>query len=214
MTELDFIPPAYHQQVSRRRTIHAQGLWAVALGVAMVVWFWSNHVQVARAEEHLAERQREWTSISDRQRCFDELAAERARLEVRESAVNALDDEASLSIVLAELGILLPDGAVLTGFTLDTAATDGLDAAPAVARQPQPSPTSPARPAHSSVTTLKLIGAAPTNVHISAFTARLSGSPVFFDVSTGIIRDAAIGDRQVRHFEVECAVTLQEGGPK
>ena len=61
---------------------------------------------------------------------------------------------------------------------------------------------------------LKLVGAAPSNVLVSTFTARLGGSPLFRDVQTGMVKDAVVAAHKVRQFEVECLVVPQTGGAR
>lgn len=232
MTDLDFIPATYHATLTSRRTVRTQFGWGIGLIVAMVTWIWVHQVSSASASAELDQAHSQWGQLSESFRYMEELLTERELLEQRARVLDSLDDPASLVVVLAELSHLLPDGAVITQLMLDSVEGRHLSAIPQVVYQvPGVAPANtvkdsaadkngresdknsrrewrPVRPK------LHITGAAPTNVHISAFTAKLGGSPLFTDVNTDFVRDATFAGRQVRQFGVDCLILPQQGGEK
>lgn len=217
MTDLDFIPSVVHQAASRRHSAKMQSLWGIGLAFVMVLWLSMHRMEVSRAEEQLESARTEQRQWSDRQRFFEVLRGEQMQLECQAEAREAVNDRASLVTVMAELGALLPEGALLTELSL-TAPT--LDAA----TEPLPPPPPPSAnkaggaPAPASPSAkwprLKIVGAAPSNVLVSTFTARMGGSALFRDVQASEVKDGQLAGRRVRMFSVECEVVPQKGGAR
>lgn len=214
MNEIDFIPPAWHAEVRSRRLARSHGTWAAVLATAMGLWLWAHEVQMARAQEHLADSRERLAELRKSQAYFDELLARRADLSARRRLLQSLDDPASLVISAAELSALLPQGLAMTDLAFELTPSP---VAPAPAREALPAAGTPApRDAAGAVSDcrgylLRVVGAARNNLFISAFTARLGSSPLFRDVITDVVRDGVFADRQVRHFEVHCSVLQQCG---
>lgn len=222
MTDFDFIPPQYHELVNRRRVSHAQALWGIALAVTMGLWLWSHQLRVAVAHSDLESAREQWAALELQRETIQQLATKHRRLAQLAGVLRGLNDSASLTVTLAELGALLPDGTVLTRL-----AYESRSAPPPQSVQP-PVTAPPARPSGSAgvgvaaappadtglITRLRLTGAAQSNNFYSAFAARLGGSPLFRDVHTSNIKDAVIAGRNVLRFEIECDVLPQEGDPK
>ncbi|MEE8170886.1 MAG: PilN domain-containing protein [Phycisphaerae bacterium] len=214
MTDFDFIPPSYHDDVIHRDRARDRFLLGVALVIVMGGWFWAHEVQVVEAREHASLLTHEWTQFSRQRSTFDRLAADRERLQRRLEILAAMDDPASLTIWLAELGTLLPTGTVLTELTYESRALPDLPqqaggrAAPARSAMGNTAERAPI------VTRLRLVGAAQSNSYYSAFTARLGGSPLFRNVNTSAVRETEFADRRVLQFDVDCTVLPHEGGAK
>lgn len=225
MNDLDFIPPVFHAAAARRRTCRAQAVWGLAMVVMMSVWSWAHHLKEVRASADLTAAREQQALVHDRKRFLDAQAVEHQKLSSRQGVLESLNDAASWVVVLAEISALLPDGAVLTDVSVN-AVVDPLIVAPAPptaatsggAKGPGGTGAAAAvdtmEDDEQTLPTLRLIGAAPSNLHISAFTAKLGGSPLFRDVQTSYVRDATFGDLKVRQFEVVCRVLRQTGGSK
>ncbi|MCK6483883.1 MAG: PilN domain-containing protein [Phycisphaerae bacterium] len=220
MNEIDFIPPAYHAAAARRRTCRAQAVWGLAMVVMMCVWSWSHHISEVRAAADLAAAREQRALVEGRKQFLDAQTVEHQMLSSRMSILESLDDAASWVVVLAEISALLPDGAVLTDVSVNAVVDSRAPtASPGAAKGSGAGTgagavTEAAEEDESTLPTLRLIGAAPSNLHISAFTAKLGGSPLFRDVQTSYVRDATFGDLKVRQFEVVCRVLRQTGGSK
>lgn len=218
MNDMDFIPATYHHATARRRSARTQVLWGVGMAAVMAAWLWVHGVEMARAQDQLQAVRVEQEQLSARKRFFDELVSERVRLQARDAVQEAVNDSASWVVVMAELSTLLPDGALLTDIAIDAGeelpAVRRLAVDPAGAAVQSPGMNAAPAPASKGWPRLKLVGAAPSNVLVSTFTARLGGSPLFRDVQTGMVKDAVVAAHKVRQFEVDCLVVPQTGGAR
>jgi len=227
MTDFDFIPSHYHEAASRRRVRHTQSLWGVALAAAMAAWLWSHRVQMAAAQDELNQVREQWGQLEMQRRTFTDLMQRRQQLMSVDAVLRRIDDRASLTVTLAELGALLPDGNVLTKLVYGSRPVTVMDDAGTAGRSNDPTrrvaqPAAPGTPGTGTApipvsriaTTLRLVGAAQSNNYYSAFAARLGGSSLFRDVHTSAVKEATFAGRKVLQFEIECDVLPQEGGPR
>lgn len=217
MNDIDFIPAAWHADVRSRRHVRSHVAWVIALAAVMGLWLWSHQMRMGAAHAAIDNGRARLDELRRSQAFFDDLLAERAKLAAQAALVRDLDDIASLTVILSELAALLPDGLAVTELNYDVQRPPPVAPPPTTATPTQGAgqpvtATVVARPCAESV--LRLTGAARNNLFISAFTARLGGSPLFRDVITDMVRDATFIDRQVRLFELHCRVLPQTGGAR
>ncbi len=221
MADLDFIPASFHAAQTFRRHRRSQVVWGTVMVVVMCVWLWFHRVDSTSAQDRLAGMREQWTELQQSHRYYDALLAERDALARRQDMLEALDDPASLVVVLRELSVLLPEGTAATALTIDmnpprAAANSAVDVPRASSAAP---PSASGQPAiASSLRTrrprLTLVGAGVSNVQVSDVAARLGSSALFRDVITQLVRDASYGEREVKQFEIECDILPHQGGPK
>ena len=148
----------------------------VVAGTAM-----SQRTQVTRLEQSIAQVDNESRALAPQIARVNQLAQERAELDLRMGIINRLEKGRTQSVrLMDELAKCVPDHLWLSGATQDAG------------------------------TALHLEGVTYSNLVVSDFMSRLERSPMFANVELEVAEKGAAGDKDVVKFRVNCQITPDE----
>ena len=141
----------------------------------------SQRTRAAGLEKSIAQIDAESRALAPQIARVNQLAKERAELDLRMGIINRLEKGRTQSVMLMdELARCVPDHLWLTGATQDAG------------------------------TSLHLDGVTYSNLVVSDFMSRLERSPMFANVELEVAERGTVGDKEVVKFRLACQVTPDE----
>jgi len=138
----------------------------------------SQHSRVTTLQQSIEQVDSESRALAPQIARVNQLAKERAELDLRMGIINKLEKGRTQSVrLMDELARCVPDHLWLTGASQEAG------------------------------TTLNLEGVTYSNLVVSDFMARLARSPMFANVELGVAERGALGDHDVVKFRITCQVT-------
>lgn len=141
----------------------------------------SQNTAVGTLEQSIAKVDNESRVLAPQIARVNQLAQERAELDLRMGIIGRLEKGRTQSVrLMDELARCVPDHLWLTGATQDAGST------------------------------LELEGVTYSNLVVSDFMSRLDRSPMFANVELGVAEKGNAGDKSVVRFHISCQVTPDE----
>ena len=191
MKELDFLPQAYHEGLRRRLQTRRNLLMCVGLGLAMACLHGLNFTRINSAQAALNDLHNGSGGWQTAKSQLAALEAQRDTCRRRLDLINRVEDAAPLDAAMGEVTRLLSESMALTAVHIDASASD-----PATGK-PDKSVSA------TGATRARLVGVAATDVEVGIFLGKLSGCPLFSDVTLSYSREARGSGRKMREFEVK-----------
>jgi len=138
----------------------------------------SQHSRMVSLQQSISQVENESRALAPQIARVNQLAKERAELDLRMGIINRLEKGRTQSVrLMDELAKCVPDHLWLTGASQDAG------------------------------TALNLEGVTYSNLVVSDFMARLARSPMFSNVELGVAERGTLGEHDVVKFRITCQVT-------
>lgn len=152
-----------------------------AAGIVIAATSMAQQSRITALEKSISEVEAQSRALAPQIERVNQLAKERAELDLRMGIINRLEKGRTQSVrLMDELARCVPDHLWLTGTTQDAG------------------------------TTLNLEGVTYSNLVVSDFMSRLERSPMFANVELDVAERGNVTDKQVVKFRVSCQVTPNE----
>ena len=201
MKDLDFLPRQYRDARRRQRRRRSNLRYSLVLAMALLGLHVANASRIRSAEAALGALVADggvWESARAQVTSFQ------ARKDIRETQgalVSALEDNAPVDSVIAEITALLSKSMAIRSLVVQVVPTD------AAARKDGPSPAGEPGPGRTRV---QLVGVAANDVEVGVFFGRLSACPLFEEVTMTFCHETQVAERPMREFELKFAVKRVE----
>jgi Tfp pilus assembly protein PilN len=204
MRELEFLPSWYPSLRRRKRIIVLQAWALVVLILGMGMWLFMAQRNIAdrKVEHDAVAEQLTQTRMALRQ--LDEYTALRQQLQQQHEVLRKLGLHVEASRLLSALDRVMPREMTLLEINIDTKEM----IRPIDLNAPKDSKKQ--QPPMDRRLTVKLKAVAPTNVDVANFLAELTNVPFFENVAPRGIDPRIERGHEMRQFEVEFAVNLNE----
>jgi type IV pilus assembly protein PilN len=157
------------------------GVMLLAAGLVVAGTVMSQHSRAAQLEKSIAEVEAQSRALQPQIERVNQLAQERAELDLRLGIINKLEKGRTQSVKLMdELARCVPDHLWLSGATQDAGSS------------------------------LALEGVTFSNLVVSDFMSRLERSPMFANVELEVAERGQLDDHDVVKFRISCQVTSDE----
>lgn len=193
MKELDFLPQAYHDNNRRRLQTRRNVLMCLGLGLAMLCLHGLNLTRINSAHAALSDLRNGSGGWQTARTQLAELETQRNVCRQKLDLINRLEDAAPLDAAIGEVTSLMSESMALTAVHVDTGSNEASPAGKA-------ENTAIATP---TTTRVRMTGVAATDVEVGIFLGKLSGCPLFTDVTLSFSRDTRDQGRKMRAFEVK-----------
>ena len=219
MSECNFIPDRYREEMAFRRSIRVRVSGIGVILSIMVLWCVAHGHRLSSAEAMQSEISLQLDQVESNAAKKQTMDSQLAELRSRQRLIEKLSGRASLILVFSELSRRQPEMVVLTEVSVDSsslAAYTEHAALPVVPGIPPSVPSKDVEPESgpkipAMQSRLKLSGIAAALPDIIQFAARLEKSPLFDRVTMKVNDSTAWAGRRAESFELTCELVPQGG---
>lgn len=208
---MSFLPEDYLQKrVARRTNVICISLFAVVM-TTVVAAFLVTDRQRSEIKAQQAEVTKQYEEAAKRLDQLEQLQAKKEQMLRKAKVASVLVERAPRARLLAELINNMPVTLTLSEFDLKTETVREVRPRTAMEREKakakktklaekNPEPVIEAR---HEITTVKMVGSAPTDVEIAQYIESLNSHPLFKEVNLQYTQATAVNDVEMRKFSVE-----------